>query len=72
VGFLAEVLQRRRNHDTFELQRIDADERPDLVERFGVEEIPTLLVLDDGRIRARLSNPRGCRDLADLLSPWLR
>jgi hypothetical protein len=71
-GFLAQVLQRRRNHDTFELKRIDADRRSDLVERFGVQEIPTLLVVADKRICRRLSKPRGCREIADLLSPWLR
>ena len=35
-GFLAQVLQRRRNHGTFKLYRVDEQERPDLVERFGV------------------------------------
>ena len=28
-GFLAQVLQRRRNHDTFQLYRIDYNARPD-------------------------------------------
>ena len=30
-GFLAQVLQRRRNHGTFRLLRIDESERPDLL-----------------------------------------
>lgn len=29
-SFLAQVLQRRRNHDTFQLYRVDCDARPDL------------------------------------------
>jgi len=29
-GFIAQVLQRRRNHDTFELVRVSVDLRPDL------------------------------------------
>ncbi len=41
-GFLAQVLQRRRNHDTFKLYRVDDRERPDLLERFGVEAVPTV------------------------------
>jgi len=36
-GFLAQVLQRRSNHDTFELVRVDADAHAELVERFKIE-----------------------------------
>jgi thioredoxin-like negative regulator of GroEL len=71
-GFLAQVLQRRRNHDTFDLYRVDHDERPDLVARLGVQRLPTLLVLSGGRIRGRLEEPRGCRDIESFLAPWLR
>lgn len=71
-GFLAQVLQRRGNHDTFQLLRIDADSRLDLVERFRVTEIPSLLVIDDRHVRARLDTPRGCTDIQKLLDPWLK
>jgi thioredoxin-like negative regulator of GroEL len=71
-GFLAQVLQRRGNHDTFELVRVDAEERRDLLERFRVTEIPTLLVIAGGRVRGRLSKPRGCAEISELLSPWLK
>ncbi len=46
-GFLAQVLQRRHNHETFTLVRVDVDQRPDLVERFGITTTPTLLVIAD-------------------------
>lgn len=71
-GFLANVLQHRRNHETFRIVRVDADQRPDVLTRFAIQEIPTLVVLVDGEIRARLSKPRGCRTISDLLSPWLK
>ena len=71
-GFLAQVLQRRRNHATFQMYRVDSDERPDLVERFGVTTVPTLAVLEDKRVRGRLANPRGCVEIEEFLSPWLR
>jgi thioredoxin-like negative regulator of GroEL len=71
-GFIAQVLQRRRNHGTFVLLPVDADEHPDLLERFNVEEVPTLLVVSDRQVRGRLAHPRGCRDIEDLLAPWLR
>jgi thioredoxin-like negative regulator of GroEL len=71
-GFLAQVLQRRRNHGTFRLYRVDENERPDLVERFRVTKLPTLVVVEGRSERARLERPRGCRDIEQLLSPWLR
>jgi thioredoxin-like negative regulator of GroEL len=71
-GFLAQVLQRRRNHGTFRLYRVDQGERPDLLERFGVIKLPTLVVLQDRRVQARLERPRGCRDIESFLAPWLR
>jgi thioredoxin-like negative regulator of GroEL len=70
-GFLAQVLQRRRNHATFSILRVDADERPDLATRFNITTLPTLLVIDGNRIRARLTQPRGCKEITDLLHPWL-
>ena len=51
-GFLAQVLQRRRNHGTFKLYRVDEKERPDLVERFAVGTMPTLVVVE-GKIVPR-------------------
>jgi thioredoxin-like negative regulator of GroEL len=71
-GFLAQVLQRRANHETFRIQRVDADSHSDLVERFRVGSIPTLVVVEDKRVRASLPNPRGCRDIERFLNPWLR
>jgi thioredoxin-like negative regulator of GroEL len=71
-GFLAQVLQRRRNHGTFVLYPVDVDERPELVERFKIDEVPTLVVVTERQVRARLTHPRGCRDIEDLLMPWLK
>jgi Thioredoxin len=71
-GFLAQVLQRRRNHDAFDLVRVGVDTRPELAERFRIETVPTLLVVEDRRVRARIVEPRGCRELETLLRPWLR
>lgn len=68
---LAQVLQRRGNHETFDLVRVPVDRRPDLAERFRIDAVPTLIVVDDRRVRARLANPHGCRDIGALLEPWL-
>lgn len=71
-GFLAQVLQRRRNHDTFLVHRIDVSERPDLVERFRILQTPAICVVDGKRVAARAEAPRGVKDVKLLLEPWLR
>ena len=71
-GFLAQVLQRRRNHDTFDLTRVSVDNRPDLAARFLVDEVPTLLVVQDRKVRKRIVTPSGCRELEVALAGWLR
>jgi thioredoxin-like negative regulator of GroEL len=70
-GFLAQVLQQRKNHDTFQLYRVDREQRPDLAERFHVDRVPTLYVVEGNQVRARLEEPRGCRDIQRFLAPWL-
>ena len=71
-GFLAQVLQRRRNHDTFALQRVDYEARPDLATRLGIESAPAIVVIEARRVRARLERPRGCAELQVALAPWLK
>ena len=71
-GFLAQVLQRRHNHDTFLVRRVSSDSRRDLVKRFGVDRVPTLVVADDRVVRGRLVEPRGCEEIQTFLAPWLK
>ena len=71
-GFLAQVLQRRRNHETFRFYSVASEERPDLVERFAVDSLPTLVVVENKQVRARLEGPRGCREIERFLAPWLQ
>jgi thioredoxin 1 len=70
-GFLAQVLQRRQNHSTFKLYRVAEEDRPDLVERFGITTMPTLVVVEGKTVRAKLERPRGCREIESFLAPWL-
>ena len=70
-GFLAQVFQRRHNHDAFVIHHVEVGDHPDLAARFRVEEVPTLVVVHDRRVQARLSHPRGCGDIQELLEPWL-
>ena len=70
-SYLAHVLQRGRNHDTFVIHRIAQEERPELVERFRIVTLPTLLVVENGAVRARLEEPRGSKSIEEFLMPWL-
>ena len=70
-GFLAQVLQRRRNHGTFELVRVAEEERPDLLEHFRIQTVPTLVVVEGQAVAGRLESPRGCREIEGFLAPWL-
>jgi len=71
-GFIAQVLQRRHNHATFDLVRVCVETEPELVERLGVSEVPTLLVVDGRSIAVRLEQPRGAGEIRAGLSRWLK
>ena len=71
-GFLDQVLQERRNHATFARRAIDVDSDPGLAERFRVNVVPTIVVVDDGREAARIEGRHGVGELRDALSPWLK
>jgi thioredoxin-like negative regulator of GroEL len=71
-GFLAQVLQRRQNHSTFKVLHVAEEDRPDLIERFRVDMLPTLVVVQGNSVAGRLERPRGCRDIEGFLAPWLR
>jgi thioredoxin-like negative regulator of GroEL len=44
-GHLASVLQAGRNHQAFDVTRIDIDQRPDVADRFRIGAVPTFLVV---------------------------
>lgn len=71
-GFLAQVLQRRRNHETFSVRFVAQESRPDLLARFRIEVTPTLVVIDARKVRGKLVEPRGCNEIQTFLSPWLK
>jgi len=71
-GFIAHVLQRRHNHDSFRFRIVVQEERPDLFERFNVESVPSILVIENQRVRRRLDGYVKPHQVEDLLAPWLR
>jgi thioredoxin 2 len=61
----------RRERTRLRISRVDADATPRLVERLGVTEIPTLVLLEGrkpvGRIEGRASAPQ----IDDMLAEYL-
>jgi thioredoxin-like negative regulator of GroEL len=54
------------------LLNVDVDEQAELAERFNISDVPTIVVVEGKRVHGRLESPRGCRDIEQLLAPWLR
>jgi thioredoxin-like negative regulator of GroEL len=71
-GFLAQVLQRRHNHETFGVVPVAQEKQPELFERFRVDEVPTLVVIENKSVRGKLESPRSCREIELFLAPWLK
>lgn len=71
-GFIAHVLQRRHNHDSFRFRIVLEEDRPDLFERFHVEQVPTIVVIDGKRVRRRLDGYVKPHQVEALLQPWLK
>ena len=70
-SLLAHITRKERERIRF--RRIDVDLRPDLAERFRVEEVPTLVLVIGKRVAERLdgrvSSPRIERMLEEHLEP---
>jgi thioredoxin 2 len=71
-AFLDQVLQERNNHEAFSRGRIDVDRAPQLAEHFEVEALPTIVVLEEGRVACKVEGRVSVGSLRDALSPWLK
>jgi thioredoxin 2 len=71
-AFLDQVLQERRNHYAFSRGRIDVDRTPQLAELFEVEDVPTIVVLEEGRVVQKVEGRVSVSRIRDALDPWLR
>jgi thioredoxin 1 len=71
-AFVDQVLQARRNHETFRRRKVDIEQQPDLAERFGVHRAPTIVVVDGARVARRIEGRIGVQELRDELADWLR
>jgi thioredoxin-like negative regulator of GroEL len=51
-SLLAHIARKEREHLT--VKKVDVDARPDIAERFGVADVPALVLVVRGRVVARL------------------
>ena len=70
-SWIAQILQHRRNHRKVKLVTVDVALRPELKERFGIQRLPTLVLVEGKTAKARLESPRGSKDISAMLGPWL-
>jgi thioredoxin-like negative regulator of GroEL len=71
-SLLDQVLQERRNHEAFDRSVVDVDEDRSAAEQYAVEEVPTILVVENGEERCRIDGRPSVAALREALSPWLR
>jgi thioredoxin 2 len=71
-SLLDQVLQERRNHEAFERTTVDVEAEERTAARFAVEEVPTILVVENGEERCRIDGRPSVAELREALSPWLR
>ncbi len=71
-AFLDQVLQSRRNHETFRRRNVDVDAQPELARRFRISELPTIIVVHEGRVAQRLEGRVGIPQIRTALADWLQ
>jgi thioredoxin 1 len=62
----------RKERDTLAIKRVDVDERPDLAERFGISEIPSLALVKEKRVVAKLEGRSTAPKIESMLDSFLR
>jgi len=61
----------RKERARLKVSRIEVDASPELAERLGVEEVPTLVLIKDRRPVARLEGRVSAPQIERMLEPYL-
>ena len=69
-SLLAHIARRERR--TLRVKKVDVDERPDLAERFRVGEVPSLALVKERRVVARLEGRSTAPKIESLLDSHVR
>ena len=62
----------RKERDTLRVRKVDVDERPDLARRFRIAEVPSLALVKERRVVARLEGKATAPTIASLLDSHVR
>ena len=63
-------LERKERH-RLRVTRVDVDDRPELARRFGVRDVPALVLVKDRRAVARLDGRTSAPRIEQMLEPHL-
>ena len=61
----------RKERDRLRIARVDVDARPEFAEKFKVELVPTLVLVKEKRVVARLEGRASAPSIEKLLAPHL-
>jgi thioredoxin-like negative regulator of GroEL len=61
----------RKERERLVVKRVDVEERPELAERFAIEEVPTLVLVKDKRVVARLAGRASAPKIERMIEPHL-
>ena len=61
----------RKERERLRVTRVDVDERPDLATRFGVHDVPTLILVKDKKAVARIDGRTSAPKIEQMLEPHL-
>ena len=61
----------RKERDWLRVRRVDVDANPDLAERFKVDVVPTLVLIEDKRAVSRLDGRTSAPRIEAMLAPHL-
>ena len=68
-SLLAHVARKERQR--LVVRRVDVERRPELAERFSVDEVPTLVLVKDKRVVARVTGRASAPKIERMLKPHL-
>ena len=61
----------RKERDRLRVLKVDTDQRPEIAERFGIDDVPTLVLVKDKRTVARVSGRASAPRIEQKIEPHL-
>ena len=61
----------RKERDRLRVLKVNTDERPEIAERFAIEDVPTLVLVKDKHTVARLAGRASAPRIEEMIEPHL-